>query len=75
MEYTTYYITPLLHPVVKHITISIMKLLSTLSTWDFKSLQIASYQLTSSVSSKLVLEKRVWLLEIFGDFGIGDESL
>lgn len=75
MEYTTYYTTPLLHPVVKHITISIMKLLSTPSTWDFKSLQIASYQLTSSVSSKLVLEKKVWLLEIFGDFGIGDESL
>ena len=56
-----------------------MKLLSAPITWDFKRLQIASYQLTSSFSSKSVFgekkKKKAWLSEIFRDFGIGDKGL
>lgn len=57
--------------------ISLMKLLSAPITWDFKRLQIASYQLTSSFSSKSVFwgKKKAWLSEIFRDFGIGDKGL
>lgn len=70
------YITPLLHPVVKHIAISLMKRLSAPITWDFKRLQIASYQLASSFSSKLVLGKKKLGCQRFLEiFGIGDKGL